>query len=192
MPYPAQINTEGILEKTRLMVEKLGADRISLHKLAASLGVKAPSLYRYFSSKNDLLRALNLRTAQAMVSEMEQAASTRGDARGKLLAMARACRDFGHAYPMTYSLAFTNANPDLRPEDELLEALAVPLQQIMAELSGQARSLAALRGLWALIHGFILFELSGQFRRGGDVEAAFSQSVEAYLDGWSQPGDAHP
>lgn len=192
MPYPAQINTEDILEKARVMVEDLGSDQISLHKLAASLGVKAPSLYRYFSSKNDLLRALNLRTAQNMIGEMEQAAPTKDDARAKLLAMAKACRDFGHAHPMTYSLAFTNANPDLRPEDELLEALAIPLQQIMAEISGQASSLAALRGLWALIHGFILFELSGQFRRGGDLEAAFSQSVEAYLNGWSQSGDVHP
>ena len=56
----------------------------------------------------------------------------------------------------------------------------------MAEISGQAHSLTALRGIWALIHGFILFELTGQLRRGGDLEAAFVQSVEAYLNGWSQ------
>ncbi len=47
-----------------------------------------------------------------------------------------------------------------------------------------------LRGAWALIHGFIMFELSGQFRRGGDLESAFIESVQAYLDGWAQRKDA--
>jgi hypothetical protein len=32
----------------------------------------------------------------------------------------------------------------------------------MAEVSSQTRSLAALSGLWALIHGFILFDLSAK------------------------------
>ncbi|HEX6306310.1 MAG TPA: TetR/AcrR family transcriptional regulator [Anaerolineales bacterium] len=186
MPYPAQIDAERILDKAGEMVEAEGADRFSLHKLAAALGVKAPSLYRYFASKTALLRALNLRTAQQMVAAMEQAASQEGDARAKMLAMAQACREFGLANPVTYTLAFTNANSELRPDEALLEALAVPLQEVMAEISGRARSLAALRGIWALIHGFILFELSGQLRRGGDLQVDFVQSVEAYLNGWGQ------
>jgi hypothetical protein len=62
--------------------------------------------------------------------------------------------------------------------------MAIPLQRVMAEISGAAHSLAALRGVWGLINGFLLLELNGQFRRGGDLEAAFVQSVEAYLEGW--------
>lgn len=168
------------------MVEAGGFDQLSLHKLAAALVVKAPSLYRYFPSKTDLLRALNLKTTRQMVTAMQQAASTGGDARARLLAMARAYRDFGHAYPMTYHLAFSNASPDLRPDGALLETLAIPIQQVMAKISGEEHSLAALRGIWALIHGFVSFELIGRFRRGGDLEAAFVQSVKAYLNGWSQ------
>jgi AcrR family transcriptional regulator len=185
MPYPTQINSENVIERAGKMIEAEGADQFSLHKLAAELGVKAPSLYRYFASKTALLRDLNLRTARQMVTAMEKSASTGNDARTKLLAMARTCRDFGLTHPMTYQLAFTNANPELRPPDELLEALAIPLQQIMADVSGEGDSLAALRGFWALIHGFIMFELNGHLRRGGDLEAAFIQSVKAYLNGWS-------
>jgi hypothetical protein len=65
-----------------------------------------------------------------------------------------------------------------------LEEMAIPIQRVMAEISGEEGSLTALRGLWALIHGFLLLEISGQFRRGGDLTEAFMQSVEAYLDGW--------
>lgn len=191
MPYPAQITRDSIVEKAREMVEAEGADQLSLHKLAAALGVKAPSLYRYFASKTELLRAINLQTAQRIVGAMEQA-SGMGDAHSRLLAMAKACRDFGHRYSMTYRLAFTNANPELRPDDALAEALALPLQRVMAEISGEEHSLAALRGAWALIHGFILFELSGQFRRGGNLDAAFTQSIEAYLNGWGHTPHLSP
>ena len=186
MPYPAQINPDRILEKAREMVEAGGAGQLSLHALAGALGVKAPSLYRYFPSKTDLLRALNLQTIRQMTASMREVASEGVDARMRLLAMSRAWRVFAHTNPMTYALAFTHTNPELRPADQLLEALAIPIQQVMAEISGEEGSLAALRGLWALLHGFMLLELSGQFRRGGDLEAAFVQSVEAYLNGWCQ------
>ncbi len=185
MPYPAQINPDRILEKTRDIVEAKGADQLSLNELAGALGVKAPSLYRYFSSKTDLLRALNLQTIQQLTASMREATSKDGDARMQLLSLARAWRAFSRAYPMSYALAFTQANPELRPDDQLLEAMAIPIQQVMADISGEEQSLSALRGLWALLHGFLLLELSGQFRRGGSLEAAFIQSVEAYLNGWS-------
>jgi AcrR family transcriptional regulator len=186
MPYPTQITRETILAKAREIVEAEGADQLSLHKLAAALGVKAPSLYRYFASKTDLLRDLNLKTSERMVTAMREAAATEDSPTMRALAMAKACRAFGHMYPMTYLLAFTNANPDLRPDEAMMTALAIPIQRVMAEISGEEHSLAALRGIWALIHGFILFELNGQFRRGGDLETAFTQSVEAYLAGWSR------
>lgn len=184
MPYPAQINADRILEKTREMVEAESADRLSLHGLAEALGVKAPSLYRYYPSKTDLLRTLNLQTVQQLIASMKDATSDGGDARMQLLSMSRAWRAYAHTHPMAYTLAFTHTNPELRPDDQLLEALAIPIQKVMAGISSEERSLAALRGLWALLHGFIVLELSGQFRRGGDLEAAFVQSIEAYLNGW--------
>ena len=184
MPYPAQINAELILEEARVLVEAGGAGQLSLHKLATALGVKAPSLYRYFANKTDLLRALNLETARQITGAIREAAAVEGDVRAQLLAMAREWRAFVRAYPQTYTLAFNNANPELRPDERVLEALAIPIQQVMAKLSGEEQSLAALRGLWALIHGFTLLELSGQFRRGGDLDAAYEESIEAYLEGW--------
>ena len=91
------------------------------------------------------------------------------------------------AAPLLGVLCFVDLGRNLSAaEQQLLEALAIPIQQVMAEISGEEGSLAALRGLWALLHGFMLLELSGQFRRGGDLEAAFVQSVEAYLNGWCQ------
>jgi hypothetical protein len=117
---------------------------------------------------------------------MQEAASEETNARTKLMMMAIKWRTFGYAFPMTYAMAFANNNPDLRPDEKLLETLAIPIQKVMAEISGEEHSLEALRGFWALIHGFMLLELSEQFRRGGNLEAAFTHSVEAFLNGWER------
>jgi AcrR family transcriptional regulator len=186
MPYPARINPESILAKTREMVDAKGADQLSLNALASALGVKAPSLYRYFASKTDLLRALNLQTIQQLIDSMHVAALDGDDPRTQLIAMSRAWRAFAHANPKAYTMAFAHPNPELRPDARLVEVLAIPIQKVITNITGEKRSLAALRGLWALLHGFVLLELSAQFRRGGDLGTAFELSVEAYLNGWGE------
>jgi len=50
-------------------------------------------------------------------------------------------------------------------------------------LVGEEAALPALRGGWALVHGFVMLEISGQFRRGGDLDAAFAHAVAAYIRG---------
>jgi AcrR family transcriptional regulator len=187
MPYPSQINEERILTTVRQRIEAEGMEALSLHQLAAELGVKAPSLYRYFASKAALLRALNTQTNRELVAALSASiAHAPDDPRQRMLAVAQAYRAFAHAYPVTYGLAFTNTIPELRPDPQEQLELVLPLQDLMAQIVGADQSLAALRGMWALLHGFTMLELTGQFRRGGDLDAAFAAAIQAYLAGWER------
>jgi len=184
MPYPAQMDAERIVEVAREMIEAEGVDNLSLNKLAAALGVKAPSLYRHFASKNDLLRAVNLQTWKRLVDKLLVGIDeARNTPQARVLAMAQAYRAFAHANPMTYALATSSILPEIRPDPGEMERLALLLQDVMAELVGEDRSLVALRGVWALTHGFAILELNGQFQRGGDLDEAFHQTVNAYIAG---------
>jgi hypothetical protein len=73
---------------------------------------------------------------------------------------------------------------EAQPDPALLEALALPFQELFARQVAEAESLAALRGFWALVHGFAALEISARFRRGGSLDAAFESAVRAYLHGW--------
>ncbi|MCC7449566.1 MAG: WHG domain-containing protein, partial [Anaerolineae bacterium] len=143
-------------------------------------------LYRYVDSKTELLRAVNLMTTQGLVSTIREATSLVSDPKTRLIVMAKAYRSFAHTYPVTYMLAFMNPVPEHRLDEALAERMVLPLQDIVAELTGREESLRALRGFWSLVHGFVILELGGQFRRGGDLSAAYLQAVEAYLAGWSR------
>jgi hypothetical protein len=60
----------------------------------------------------------------------------------------------------------------------------LPIQELMTAIVGSKESLSALRGTLSIIHGFVMLELKGQFKRGGDLTEAFEASIEAYLSGW--------
>ena len=91
---------------------------------------------------------------------------------------------FALAHPHTYVLAFTSTNDALRPDEYAMEQLALPLQQLITAVSGPEKSLAALRGAMALVHGIVMLELHGQLQRGGDLGTDFGTAVQGYLNGW--------
>jgi AcrR family transcriptional regulator len=210
MPYPAQTNQERIIETAAQLIEAEGVEQLSLARLAAALGIKAPSLYRYVASKDALIQAVLGRTFEQLLAAYEvaireergagsgeheakqvEAANGKaagGKAAGQLRAILRAHREFAHRYPQNYMLAFTVTQPEQRVDEKALEQGALPIQALMAEVSGTADSLAALRGALALVHGFVMLELKGQFRRGGDLTEAFEAAVRAYLAGWERRG----
>jgi AcrR family transcriptional regulator len=188
MPYPSQTDPAAIVATARALIERHGAERLSLAQLAAALGIKAPSLYRHVSSKTALLQAVNAQTYQDLFQAYAQAQAAAGpDPKSQLLAVFRAHRAFAHAHPAAYVLAFTTTAPDERADARMLERFAVSLQAVVAALTGPEQALNALRGALALVHGFVMLELKAQFQRGGDLTEAYEAAVAAYLAGWARP-----
>ena len=187
MPYPGQITRDSIIQQAHALVEADGADALSLGKLAKALGVKAPSLYRHVGNKDQLLQAVNVRTLEQLFAQINDTLSRQdaSDANTKLLAIAKAYRQFALAHAHLYHLFSTSQQGSGRPDEALLVQLILPIETLMSELSGEAKSLTALRGLLAQIHGFILLELNQQLQRGGDLNDVFEETIRAYLRGWS-------
>ena len=186
MPYPTQIDRVQLVAAAQQLVENEGVEALSLHKVATVLGVKAPSLYRYVSNKAELLRAINEATVQQLFAAMHEQAAPATAPAAQLLAMLHTFRHFAHRHPHTYMLLFTAQAATGRPDEGWLVELVLPLQRLMAQVSGEAQSLAALRGALALAHGFIMLELNGQLQRGGDLGADYETALVAYLRGIQQ------
>lgn len=184
MPYPAQVTSERILDRAVHLIETHDAAQLSLHQLAADLGIRTPSLYRYFANRAELLRAVNLRTAEGLIAAMrESAAQPLHSHSERVVEMGIAYRRYAHAHPRSYLLAFGTSDAALRPDEAALAALAEQIQAVIAPLATSTDSLTVLRGLWALVHGFVSLELTDQIRRGGDLSAAFRAALEIFARG---------
>lgn len=184
-PYPVQTDRQTIIETARELIERDGVESLSLARLAAELGIKSPSLYRYFKSKNDLLQTVIEQTFRRLFQTYQETMSSTTEApEERLKALFHTHRSFAHANPNTYILAYTTTDPELRTDPVYLEGQAINIQRIMAQISGEERSLDALRGALALVHGFVMLELKEQLQRGGDLSNSFDASINAYLHGW--------
>lgn len=185
MPYPSQVTHQQVVEAAQGLVERVGFERFAMADVASELGVKTPSLYRYVDGRVDLLRQVNLAFLNKLFEAMDLAGQDVGGPRERLLAVLTAYRAFGHAHARTYLMSFAYNVAELRPDEDLLVRMVLPLQESMAALSGPARSLAALRGALAFVHGWLMLELTDQLRRGGDLDADFQTAAAAYLAGWT-------
>lgn len=184
MPYPSQIDKTAIVVQARAMIERDGVEALSLAKLASALGVKAPSLYRHVKNKARLLEEVSFLTFQLLIEAMNAAAPTEEDSpTERLLLQCNAFRRYAHANPRTYVLAYTSTE---RGDEAQLVQLVLPFQQTMAHIISEEKSLTALRGLLALMHGFVMLEIHQQLRRGGDLNQTFDEVIRAYIMGWQQ------
>ena len=177
-PYPARVDRDTIVRTAREMIEKDGLEQLSLNKLAKALNIKAPSLYHHVENKSDLLHAVNLLTVHDMVDEMTEAVSHSSDAwDARLRALAEAYRAYALAHPVAYKLLYIY----MQDEPAVSEAI-LPLQAALTTLTGPEGG--ALRGLWALLHGFVTLELAGYFQRGEAIHESWECALNTYFAGW--------
>lgn len=184
MPYPSHVTLDQLLQTAEQLIEDQGVEKIALNDVALALGVKSPSLYRYVSSRADLLRRVNLRFLERLVRTVRDAADSEDSAEGRMLAVMVAYRQYAHAHPKLYLMSFTYMVDALRPDEDLLVQLVLPLQAAMSEVAGAEHSLASLRSVLAYTHGFVMLELNNQLRRGGDLSADFLDGALSLLSGW--------
>src|SRR5689334_12147029 len=60
MPRPSRplLNRERIVEAAAALIDAEGLDALSTRRLATELGVRSPSLYNHFATKDDILDAV--------------------------------------------------------------------------------------------------------------------------------------
>lgn len=158
-----------ILAAARELLEDEGVDGLSMRSLAERLGMKAPSLYKHFPSK-EALEATLISSGFEEQAELFQAALH--DSPEPLAAMADAYRSYARRNPQLYRLMYD------RPLNRSLlvagteEAAAAP----SLEAAGGDEDLA--RAAWAFGHGMTIFELNTRFSAGANVEAAWRRGIE--------------
>jgi AcrR family transcriptional regulator len=159
-----------IVLEARKILEEQGLEALSMRNLATRLGMRAPSLYKHFASKESLESLLISIGFEEQAALFEAALRS---SRQPLLAMARAYRAYGRDHPGLYRLMY-----DRELNRKLLrrgsEERAV---QPVVEAAGGDRDLA--RAAFAFAHGMTILELNARFPRDADLDAAWQRGVTA-------------
>jgi AcrR family transcriptional regulator len=126
--------TREILEVARAQLARDGAAALSLRSIARELEMSPSALYRYFSSRDDLLSALILEAYGSLADCAEEAAAAarRLGGVGAWPAVSRAVRAWAIAHPHEWALVFGSPVPGY----EAPEATVIPYARIAAALVG--------------------------------------------------------
>ena len=171
-----------VVAEAARVADEVGLERLTLAAVASRLGVRLPSLYKHIAG----LEALQVHLAAAAGRELaaELSAATVGRSKGDaLLAMAHAYRAFALRRPGAY--AATLRAPEDGDEEHQAAAMAV-LQVVLSVLAGFGLegedAIDAVRGLRALLHGFVAIEAAGGFKLPQDLDRSYRRLVQTYAD----------
>jgi AcrR family transcriptional regulator len=180
-PARARTSHDEIVAAGREILEAGGLEAVTMLAVAARVGVRAPSLYKRVAHRDALIAAIGEAVLEDLKGELDPVLEE-PDASTALRGLAGAFRAFAHRNPRAYELLFMNLPADARPAAELNAAAAAPLLSVAQRLAGPDRALEAARLLTAFAHGFVSMELTGAFRLGGDVDAAYRYGVDVLVD----------
>lgn len=179
MAAPARTSLDEIVSAGLGIVEERGLSALTMARVAQAVGVKPPSLYKRLRNLPELVRLITTRIVAELAEELDNASF--GPPEARLRQMAGALRGFAHQRPGAYGLLFAHLPDEWRPDAELLARASAPVLRAVEALTGPERALEGARLVVAWAHGFIDMELSGVFRLGGDLDAAFEFGMDRLI-----------
>jgi AcrR family transcriptional regulator len=180
-----------VVAAARVVLERDGAEGLTMQAVAAELHIKAPSLYKHVDGK----RAIEIELVALALSEMGQAlhdalaaagaggAGPRG--RDRVATLLAAYRRHALAHPNLYRLA--TAGP--LPRHQLPPGLEDWAGEPFLTVTGDAHRAQAL---WAYAHGMVVLELDGRFPAGSELDVTWSAGASAFAGRVDLAGVAHP
>ena len=159
-----------IVEAARRILERDGESALTMRRLAADLGMKAPSLYKHFADKESLEIELIVLGFEESAAAFEAALASKP--RSQIVALGAAYRGYAKAHPHIYRLMTDRPLPRERLPVGLEYRAAAPLAQAMGSIAGA-------RAAWALAHGLVMLEINGRFPADADIDAAWEAGLTA-------------
>jgi len=103
------VNDKDIRREARTLLAEQGPEAVTLRAIARALGITAPALYRYYSSREDLVAALRLDICAELAEELAvQVAELPDDGVVQLLAICRGFRRWALDHAFEFTLVFAS------------------------------------------------------------------------------------
>jgi AcrR family transcriptional regulator len=154
------------------ILESEGREALTMRRLAAEIGIQAPSLYKHVRNKWDIEALLIAEGFRDLAEELEGAVlDVPIDLR--LDRLAGAYRTFARRRSHLYRLLTGGPLPRERLPAGVEDRAALPLLEAIENED-------TARAVWAFAHGMTILELDGRFPPGADLDAAWRAGLASF------------
>lgn len=186
--YSAEQNEsvrQDLLRNAAEMLREIGPDELSLRRLAKKMDISHTKVYRYFSSKDALLTAIQMTALTDLQRLLRENDPSDADPLVRLRAASRGLYDFATNNQVEYLFLFATAEMNTELSDDLVELRHEVFNDIVsianiAYENGQTplngRTLANLA--WAMLHGLFMLNFQGQLIEGRSFDELFEDALD--------------
>lgn len=177
-----------ILDAAWEIARRDGLSAITLREVAARIGMRSPSLYSHFESKNAIYDAMFGQAWTEWRAAFDALTPWPAAARRALLTGAEAFFDFAVADLARYQLMNQRTIPDFRPSADAYAVSVAAYERMRAELRERGVRRQADLDLWtALLGGFVDQQLANE-PGGLRWRRQLPRLVDMYCDEVGVPG----
>lgn len=183
------LTRDTVIETAAKMADEMGdVQSVTLAAIARKLNVRSPSLYNHVDGIDDLKKGMALYAVRELVRCLQRA-TTGQVGRDALLTTAIAYRRFAQKHPGIYALTIRAPDADASDLVDLAQMLLQSLLLMMASLGLEGEdALHAVRGLRALLHGFVSLEVAEGYKMPLSRDESFRRVVGSFVDGLQAAG----
>lgn len=169
------------------LVAEEGLAALSLRKVAERVGIKAPSIYVHFASKEALLAEAG-RQASAALGACLRHGCQGHDARARLVSTAMGYLRFAGDQPSLFALFFMELPSVRRSLDDLPDSTSpygFLIERVTDYLGGPREQVEILAfGIWSLVHGAAVLRQTHLRDFSGPIIEGTQANLARLLDGW--------
>ncbi len=172
-----RVGKDGLLRAAREVAAEEGWGAVTVRKIAERVGYRAPVVYEYFASKDDLLLELLRRGFAALAEAVRAAREDSSDPEGALYGVARAYLRFAWDFPDLYQVMYGLGGVSFAASETWEEGQRVgdEVGRVVEEVLrgyGKATTDAEeeVLALWAAVHGLVALTMAGRIQ-GGEAQA---------------------
>jgi AcrR family transcriptional regulator len=167
-----------------------GVNAVSLRSIASEMGWTAASLYRYFTSKAELLDSVRAVANDRFSSAIEAAYNSSSDLWQRSRAIGDASVNFAETEPAAYQLIFAYEQEDAHKSAQLKTAeyrskktLTTYVRDMVCEglLEGDPELIA--HAWWAAMHGLVVLRMSGKLDDSPSFDVLRDAAVRMVMRG---------
>jgi AcrR family transcriptional regulator len=158
------ITLQRISDAAYAIVVTSGLETLSMRTLAAELGIKAPSLYKHVSNREQIIALVQARGMDEFGTEFIAAGTSPRE-------KAQAYRKWAYSNPHLYYVVMREPlRRDLLPAGTEERVLS----EVVAAAGG---SHERARALWSMLHGLIDLEFQGRYPAGADLDSTWEEAI---------------
>jgi len=188
----AMTTAEKIQSAARRLLEKEGAEGVSMRRVATAVGITPMALYRHYPNRDGILNVLADEGFDALAVRLN-ALKLRGGYERQLTKVLDAFLDFALERPRLFELMFLAMREGARQYPEDFRARLSPTANISADVlaRGMEEGVFAKDDLWeivfetgALLQGLVMLYLGGRMAlKPAEFRALCHRSFARYMNG---------